>query len=78
LGDHIAAEDEVFITSITVSELTHGANCSLHREDNLSRLKVLFAALTVLPFDEMAARRCGQLKLNLKNRVNRSMIWICR
>jgi tRNA(fMet)-specific endonuclease VapC len=66
LGDHVAADDELFITSITVSELTHGANRSLHREDNLSRLEVLFAALTVLPFDEMAARRCGHLKAELE------------
>lgn len=66
LGDHIAADDKLFITAITVSELTHGANRSLHREDNLSRLEVLFAALTVLPFDEMAARRCGQLKAELE------------
>jgi predicted nucleic acid-binding protein len=51
LGNHVAADDELFITAITVSELTHGANRSLHREDNLSRLEVLFAALTVLPFD---------------------------
>jgi tRNA(fMet)-specific endonuclease VapC len=66
LGNHVAADDELFITAITVSELTHGANRSSHREDNLSRLEVLFAALTVLPFDEMAARRCGQLKAELE------------
>lgn len=66
LGDHVAADDELFITSITVSELTHGANRSRNREDNLSRLEVLFATLTVLPFDEMAARRCGQLKAELE------------
>jgi tRNA(fMet)-specific endonuclease VapC len=65
LGDHVAADDELFITSITVSVLTHGANRSLHREDNLSRLEVLFAAMVVLPFDEMAARRCGHLKAEL-------------
>jgi len=66
LGDHVAADDELFITSITISELTHGAGRSLHREDNLSRLEVLFATLTVLPFDEMAARRCGHLKAELE------------
>ena len=66
LGDHVAADNELFITSITVSELTHGANRSLHREDNLTRLEVLFATLTVLPFDDMAARRCGHLKAELE------------
>ncbi len=76
LGNHVAPDDELFITSITVSELTHGADRSKHREDNLARLEVLFSAFTVLPFDEMAARRCGHLKLNWKSKVSHSMTWI--
>src|SRR5215210_7996900 len=68
LSDHVAAEEELFITSISVAELTHGANRSLHREDNLTRLEVLFAALTVLPFDEMAGRRFGHLKAELEEK----------
>jgi tRNA(fMet)-specific endonuclease VapC len=68
LGDHVAADEELFITSITVAELVHGANRSLHREDNLTRLEVLFAALTVLPFDEMAGRRFGHLKAELEEK----------
>lgn len=66
LSSHVAPDDELFITSITVSELTHGANRSRNREDNLSRLEVLFATLTILPFDEMAARCCGHLKVELE------------
>ena len=54
LRDHVAADEELFITSITVAELIHGANRSIHRDDNLTRLEVLFAVVTVLPFDEMA------------------------
>jgi tRNA(fMet)-specific endonuclease VapC len=38
----------------------------LHREDNLSRLEVLVTALIVSPFDEMAARRCSQIKAELE------------
>ena len=68
LSDHVAANEELFITSITVAELTHGANRSLHREDNLTRLEVLFAALTVLAFDEMAGRRFGHLKAELEKK----------
>jgi tRNA(fMet)-specific endonuclease VapC len=68
LSDHVAAEEELFITSITVAELIHGANRSLHREDNLTRLEVLFAALTVLPFDEIAGRRFGHLKAELEEK----------
>jgi len=66
LSNQVEADDELFITSITVSELTHGADRSRNREDNLSRLEVLFATLTVLPFDELAARRCGHLKAELE------------
>jgi tRNA(fMet)-specific endonuclease VapC len=68
LSDHVAADEELFITSLTVAELMHGANRSLHREDNLTRLEVLFAALTVLPFDEMAGRRFGYLKAELEEK----------
>ena len=66
LGNHVAPDDELFITSITVTELTHGADRSKQREDNLARLEVLFSAFTVLPFDEMTARRCGHLKAALE------------
>jgi tRNA(fMet)-specific endonuclease VapC len=68
LSDHVAADEELFITSIAVAELIHGADRSLHREDNLTRLEVLFAALTVLPFDETAGRRFGHLKAELEER----------
>jgi len=68
LSDHVAADEELFITSISVAELTHGANRSLHREDNLTRLEVLFAALIVLPFDEIAGRRFGHLKAELEEK----------
>ena len=68
LSDRVLADEELFITSITVAELIHGANRSLHREDNLTRLEVLFAALIVLPFDERAGRRFGHLKAELEER----------
>ena len=68
LSDRVAADEELFIASITVAELIHGANRSLHREDNLTRLEVLFAALTVLPFDEMAGRRFGYLRAELEEK----------
>ena len=68
LRDYVVADEHLFITSITVAELVHGANRSLHRDDNLARLEVLFAALIVLSFDETAARRFGQLKAELEER----------
>ncbi len=68
LRDHITANEELFITAVNVAELTHGAQRSQHREDNLARLEVLLAALTVLPFDESAARRFGGLKAELETK----------
>ena len=66
LREHATPDEELFITAISVAELVHGANRSLRREDNLARLEVLFAALTVLPFDEGAGRRFGHLKAKLE------------
>lgn len=68
LREHIQADDELFITAISVAELTHGAQRSMHRDDNLARLEVLFAALTVLPFDDGAARRFGFFKAELEKK----------
>jgi tRNA(fMet)-specific endonuclease VapC len=68
LREHVKAEEELFISAVSVAELTHGAHRSRHREDNLARLEVLFAALTILPFDESAGRRFGALKAELETR----------
>jgi tRNA(fMet)-specific endonuclease VapC len=68
LREHVQADEELFITAISVAELTHGVQRSQHRDDNLARLEVLLAALTVLPFDEPAARRFGLLKTELEEK----------
>jgi len=68
LRDHAAPDEELFTSAVSVAELTHGAQRSKHREDNLARLEVLLAALTVLPFDESAGRRFGALKAELESR----------
>lgn len=68
LREHVKAEEELFISAVSVAELTHGAHRSKHREDNLARLEVLFANLTILPFDESAGRRFGALKAELETR----------
>ncbi|MGA7605489.1 MAG: PIN domain-containing protein [Anaerolineales bacterium] len=68
LGDHIPADEELSLSAVSVAELTHGAWRSAHREDNLARLEVLLAAVTVLPFDEASARRFGNLKAELETR----------
>lgn len=49
-----------------MGELTHGAHKSARASENLVRLDVLLSAVTVLPFDERAARRFGLLKAELE------------
>lgn len=63
---HAAADEELGTTAISVAELTHGAQRSQRRDDNLARLEVLLAALNVLPFDETAGRHFGILKAGLE------------
>ena len=66
LADHISPDEELATTAISVAELTHGAQRSERRDDNLARLEVLLSALFILPFDESAARRFGRLKAKLE------------
>ncbi|PIZ25748.1 MAG: VapC toxin family PIN domain ribonuclease [Chloroflexi bacterium CG_4_10_14_0_8_um_filter_57_5] len=67
LRGQVAPEDELAITAVSVGELTHGAHKSKHAADNLARLDVLLSTLTVLVFDEYAARRFGALKARLES-----------
>lgn len=65
--DGLAAPDvELATTAISVGELMHGATKSIRAVENLSRLDVLLAALTILPYDEWSARLFGQLKAQLE------------
>ncbi len=68
LRQHVEPDEELFITAVSVAKLTHGAQRYRNREDNLARLEVLFAALTILSFDESAARRFGRLKAELETK----------
>lgn len=68
LSERVAPDEELATTAISVAELTHGANRSSRREDNLARLEVLLSALIILPFDEAAGRRFGVLKAELEAR----------
>ena len=66
LTGRVAADEELAITAVSVGELVHGATKSQRAADNLARLDVLLAALTILPYDESSARRFGQLKAQLE------------
>jgi len=61
-----APGEELAITSISVAELTHGAHKSARASDNLARLDVLFGSVSILNFDERAARRFGLAKSELE------------
>jgi tRNA(fMet)-specific endonuclease VapC len=63
---HVVPDEELAITAVSVGELIHGAAKSRRASDNLARLDVLLAALTILPYDEWSARRFGQLKAQLE------------
>ena len=52
----------LFVTTLTVSELTFGAHKSARVAHNLAQVNLLLAGMTILSFDEAAARRHGELK----------------
>ena len=66
LSGQVDPNEELAITAISVGELVHGAAKSQCTAENLARLDVLLATLTILPFDEWSARRFGQLKAELE------------
>jgi tRNA(fMet)-specific endonuclease VapC len=66
LTGRVTPDEELAITAISVGELVHGATKSQRFADNLARLDVLLAALTLLPYDEWSAHRCGQLNAQLE------------
>ena len=68
INAHVPSQEELGTTAICVAELTHGVHRSLHREDNLAKLEVLFSVLAILPFDKAAGRKFGELKAELEAR----------
>lgn len=70
LGEHVAPDEPLAVTSINVAELAHGAIRSARAEENINRLEVLLSAMSILSFDEYAARRFGTLKAYLEREGN--------
>lgn len=66
LRGRISPDEELAVTAIGVGELMHGAYKSAQVEENLARLGVLLAAVTVLPYDERSASRFGRIKAGLE------------
>ncbi len=66
LDDRVSSGEELAVTTVTIGELSHGAHKSAQPAKNLARIDVLLAAVTILPFDQGAARRFGFLKASLE------------
>ena len=66
LGEWISPTDVLAVTAINVAELMHGAHKSQQAARNIAQVDVLLAAMEILPFDEPAARRFGELKADLE------------
>jgi tRNA(fMet)-specific endonuclease VapC len=66
LRGQAAPTEKLGVTAISVGELVHGVHKSARAAENLARLDVLLAALTVLPYDEGAAHQFGLLKARLE------------
>jgi len=58
--------EDLAMTVISVGELIHGAHKSSRTVENLARLDVLLATVTVLPYDEASVRRFGLEKADLE------------
>jgi len=56
---------EIALCSIVKAELNFGARHSQRVEANLQRLKLFFAPLTSLPFDDRCAEEYGQIRADL-------------
>lgn len=56
---------EIALCSIVKAELLFGARYSRRAEANLQRLKLFFAPLASLPFDDRCAEEYGQIRADL-------------
>ena len=66
LRGRVSPGEELAVTAVSVGELAHGAHKSARVVQNLARLDVLLATVTILPYDEGTARRYGLLKSELE------------
>lgn len=66
LRQRVQPNDILAVTTISVGELTHGAYKSFNPAQSMARVDVLLATMSILPFDNQAARRFGWLKAYLE------------
>jgi len=58
----------ISISSITLAELEHGVTNSMYPEKNSIALLEFLSEITIVPFDELAAKEYGIIKTDLKRR----------
>ena len=62
VSEHIEPTTSLYVTAITVSELVYGAHKSDRASAHLAQVDLLLDSVTILPFDEQPARRCGEFR----------------
>ena len=62
----VPPDEELAVTSISVGELLYGAHKSERAADNLASVDTLLSVISILDFDETAARRYGHLRAFLE------------
>ena len=62
----ISQATDIVLCSITVYELRYGAQRSVDPTREHSKLDLFLSPFTSLPFDDLCARRCGELRAELE------------
>jgi tRNA(fMet)-specific endonuclease VapC len=62
---------EIFLSTVTVSELSFGVENSRFRKANLAALDAFLLDFRVIPFDETAAREAGRVRAELEKKGQR-------
>ena len=62
---------EIFLSTVTVSELCFGVENSRFRKANLAALDAFLLDFRVMPFDETAAREAGRVRAELEKKGQR-------
>ncbi len=60
------ASTDIVISAVTLSELIYGAEKSQHKEKNLEALTGFLVPINILPWDESAAKRTGEIRAVLE------------
>ena len=60
------ASTDIAISTVTLSELIYGAEKSQHKEKNLEALTGFLVPIDILPWDDSAAKKAGEIRAVLE------------